>query len=675
MSQDRNNFQAIGTARAASSNDGMVGRKVRCAIYTRKSSEEGLDQEFNSLDAQREACEAYIASQKHEGWVLMKDHYDDGGLSGGNMDRPALQQLLEAIDDGLVDQIVVYKVDRLTRSLPDFSRLIERLDKAKASFVSVTQSFNTATSMGRLTLNVLLSFAQFEREVTAERIRDKIAASKKKGMWMGGPVPLGYDAKDRMLIAKEDEASIVRQIYDLYLEHGTVRATKLEVDGCGLRSKQWTTKTGRERGGLLFTRGHLYRILTNPIYVGRVHHKGAIYDGQHNGIVDPDIWQRVQDQLTIAETRKASQKHGQNVADAMIAFAAGEEGEPECADQRGDRSNAQLARNHNAGSITVKSCTSTEGPSAMKNSKPMPSPAKSKRAYRTMPSLLVGKMFDETGDRLTPSHANKKGRRYRYYVSNRLIARSGEREVSGGGDSKCGSDGGNNGDEGAGADKGGVRIGGWGLPAKTLECAVADAVMVWLNSPTLPAQLTHAASAEEQQHIQQQVSSLQRQISGDDNHIARIAPLIHRVDLRAGQLVIQLSAKAMGVTIGIDAHRFEPHAIVFKAGFKHRKRGVETKLLLGHTAPQIDTMLIRNVAQARSWYADLKAGHPLPSIAQSSGTTVHLINRILPLAFLSPSIVEAICTGRQPPELTSRKMRDITVPSDWAEQNQLFEIG
>ncbi len=206
----------------------LTGRakKVRCAIYTRKSSEEGLEQEFNSLDAQREACEAYIASQKHEGWVLLKDHYDDGGLSGGNMDRPALLELLQAVDDGLVDQIVVYKVDRLTRSLPDFSRLIERLDKAQASFVSVTQSFNTATSMGRLTLNVLLSFAQFEREVTAERIRDKIAASKKKGMWMGGPVPLGYEAKDRMLVAREDEATIVRQIYDLYLDHGTVRQVR-----------------------------------------------------------------------------------------------------------------------------------------------------------------------------------------------------------------------------------------------------------------------------------------------------------------------------------------------------------------------------------------------------------------------------------------------------------------
>lgn len=210
--------------------------KIRCAIYTRKSSEEGLEQEFNSLDAQREACEAYIVSQKHEGWVLLKEHYDDGGLSGGNMDRPALQNLLGAVDDGLVDQIIVYKVDRLTRSLPDFSRLIEPLDNAKASFVSVTQSFNTATSMGRLTLNVLLSFAQFEREVTAERIRDKIAASKKKGMWMGGKVPIGYDVKERLLVPREDEAAMVRQIYDLHLAHGTVRETKSAADRLGFKS-------------------------------------------------------------------------------------------------------------------------------------------------------------------------------------------------------------------------------------------------------------------------------------------------------------------------------------------------------------------------------------------------------------------------------------------------------
>jgi len=204
-------------------------RKVRCAIYTRKSSEEGLEQEFNSLDAQREACEAYIASQKHEGWVMLPAYYDDGGISGGTLDRPALQRLMAHIDDGDVDQIVVYKIDRLTRSLPDFAKLVDRLDAKEASFVSVTQSFNTATSMGRLTLNVLLSFAQFEREVTAERIRDKIAASKKKGLWMGGYVPLGYDADGRTLKINPEEAETIRTLYDLYLKHKLIRLVKEEA--------------------------------------------------------------------------------------------------------------------------------------------------------------------------------------------------------------------------------------------------------------------------------------------------------------------------------------------------------------------------------------------------------------------------------------------------------------
>jgi site-specific DNA recombinase len=212
-------------------------KKVRCAIYTRKSSEEGLDQEFNSLDAQREACAAYIASQKHEGWVALPEHYDDGGISGGTLERAGLKKLLQHVDEGLVDQIVVYKIDRLTRSLADFAKLVDRLDAADASFVSVTQSFNTATSMGRLTLNVLLSFAQFEREVTAERIRDKIAASKKKGLWMGGAIPLGYEPDGRTLKIVPEEAETVRTLYDLYLQHRSILAVVDHANQLGLRGK------------------------------------------------------------------------------------------------------------------------------------------------------------------------------------------------------------------------------------------------------------------------------------------------------------------------------------------------------------------------------------------------------------------------------------------------------
>jgi site-specific DNA recombinase len=219
-------------------------RRIRCAIYTRKSTEEGLEQEFNSLDAQREACEAYIASQKHEGWELIERAYDDGGISGGHLDRPALQRLMRDVDDRQVDQIVVYKIDRLTRSLADFARLVDRLDAAEASFVSVTQSFNTATSMGRLTLNVLLSFAQFEREVTAERIRDKIAASKRKGLWMGGSVPLGYDADGRTLKINEDEAGSIRTLYDLYETHGALNAVAEKAERLGIKSRRRQTKGG-----------------------------------------------------------------------------------------------------------------------------------------------------------------------------------------------------------------------------------------------------------------------------------------------------------------------------------------------------------------------------------------------------------------------------------------------
>lgn len=237
---------------------------LRCAIYTRKSSEEGLEQDFNSLHAQREACEAFVISQKHEGWKAVATRYDDGGYSGGSMQRPALQKLLADIQSRLVDVVIVYKVDRLTRALSDFAKIVEVFDAQGVSFVSVTQQFNTTSSMGRLTLNVLLSFAQFEREVTGERIRDKIAASKKKGMWMGGFVPIGYDRKDRSLQVNPAEAKTVRIVFRLYLELGNVRLVQAELERLGLRTKQYVTDAGRKLGGLPFRRGHIYWILSNP---------------------------------------------------------------------------------------------------------------------------------------------------------------------------------------------------------------------------------------------------------------------------------------------------------------------------------------------------------------------------------------------------------------------------
>src|SRR6266404_3477476 len=242
----------------------------RCSIYTRKSSEEGLEQEFNSLHAQREACEAFIRSQAGEGWRLIRTHYDDGGLSGATMERPALQRLMADIDKGLVDAVVVYKVDRLTRSLADFAKMVEVFDARGVSFVAVTQQFNTTTSMGRLTLNVLLSFSQFEREVTGERIRDKIAASKRKGMWMGGFVPLGYNVCDRRIAIDEGEAETVRYIFRRYQELGCVRLLKEDLDRRGVVSKRRTSKSGIASGGHSFSRGALYALLSNPIYVGEI---------------------------------------------------------------------------------------------------------------------------------------------------------------------------------------------------------------------------------------------------------------------------------------------------------------------------------------------------------------------------------------------------------------------
>lgn len=274
-------------------------KRVRCAIYTRKSSEEGLEQDFNSLDAQREACAAYVLSQASEGWSLLPDLYDDGGLSGGSLERPALQRLLADVAAGKIDIIVVYKVDRLTRSLLDFAKLVEAFDKTGTSFVSVTQSFNTTTSMGRLTLNMLLSFAQFEREVTAERIRDKIAASKAKGMWMGGTPPLGYEPNGRTLAIVEEHAKIVRDIYRRYAEVGNVRLVAEQLVRDGIRSPVRTSGAGRRFGGRQLTRGQIYHMLKNPIYVGEIEYRGQMHAGQHPPIIDRALWGGVQQQLKV----------------------------------------------------------------------------------------------------------------------------------------------------------------------------------------------------------------------------------------------------------------------------------------------------------------------------------------------------------------------------------------
>jgi DNA invertase Pin-like site-specific DNA recombinase len=289
----------LGPASVCGTGGGPISdpKTIRCAIYTRKSTEEGLEQAFNSLDAQREACAAYIASQRHEGWVLSPELYDDGGFSGGNMNRPGLSQLMAEVQAGRIQIVVVYKVDRLTRSLADFAKIVEVLDAAGASFVSVTQSFNTTTSMGRLTLNVLLSFAQFEREVTGERIRDKIAASKRKGLWMGGPVPLGYDVQDRKLVVNQAEAVTVRHIFTRYLELGSVMATVEALNREGVVTKVSATSAGGQRGGVAWTRGSLAYLLANRVYLGEVKHKDEHFPGEHDAIISTGVWEAAQAQL------------------------------------------------------------------------------------------------------------------------------------------------------------------------------------------------------------------------------------------------------------------------------------------------------------------------------------------------------------------------------------------
>jgi site-specific DNA recombinase len=316
-----------------------VVHKLRCAVYTRKSTEEGLDMEFNSLDAQREACEAYIASQKAEGWVLVPDRYDDGGWSGGTLERPALKRLIADIQGGRIDVVVVYKIDRLSRSLLDFSKLVEVFDGHSVTFVSVTQSFNTTTSMGRLTLNILLSFAQFEREVIGERIRDKVAASRKKGMWMGGFVPLGYVVKDRKLIIDEAEAATVRMIFERFLSVGSATALART-----LVTERVTTKRGK-----LIDKGSLYKLLANRVYVGEAVHKGTAYPGEHTAIVSRDLWDKVHSIL-----------------------------------QRSPRTRAANTR-------------------------------------ARAPALLKGIIFGADGRAMTPTHASKGGRLYRYYVAAGLL--------------------------------------------------------------------------------------------------------------------------------------------------------------------------------------------------------------------------------------------------------------
>src|ERR1700736_4773755 len=463
-----------------------VIRKLRCAVYTRKSSEEGLEQEFNSLDAQREACQAYIVSQKHEGWTALAARYDDGAYSGGTMERPALQRLLEDIRARRIEIVVVYKVDRLTRSLADFARLVEIFDAQGVSFVSVTQQFNTTNSMGRLTLNVLLSFAQFEREVTGERIRDKIGASKKKGMWMGGNVPLGYDASERTLIVNPADAETVRRIFALYLELGCVRRVKEEADRLGLSTKRSATANGTERGGKSFSRGHLYNLLSNPIYIGEIAHKGQLYPGQHPVLIDAYTWAAVRDQL------------------------------------------AANARDHR------------------------------RKAHATEPSLLAGVLVNARGERLTASHAVKKGRRYRYYVS-----------------TEAGTD----------------RPQGWRLAAQEIEDAVIKVLADALTRPALLLERfgTAGIASDQIRKMLNRATNLAKALNRSPAERAKVVrDLIEKVVIEEEAIMIRVRRRPLLGRAVMPPASENPgdSPIELTAPVAFRRRGVEMRLVLPEVATQ-----------------------------------------------------------------------------------------
>ena len=542
-----------------------AGRKqYRCAVYTRKSSEEGLEQDFNSLQAQREACEAYIASQKHEGWKLVPTAFDDGGISGGTMERPGLKRLLADIQSGQIDIIVVYKVDRLTRSLADFAKMVEVFDAHGVSFVAVTQQFNTTTSMGRLTLNVLLSFAQFEREVTGERIRDKIDASKKKGMWMGGSIPLGYRVEDRKLKVVEAEAELVRIAYRRYLELDSIddliRELRREFPVAPVRAPKPEGSESPAPRLLWSGRGSIYYLLRNPIYVGEVPHKGNLYPGQHEAIIDRELWDRVQAKLIGGSAKRRGSKR------------------------------------------------------------------------KTASSALIGKILDEQGNALTPSHANKRGQRYRYYVTHQNHRPEHAQDS------------------------------GWRLQAEEFERQIKTSVQTLLDDrPAI------VSAAMEAGIDQVRINDLLKAINASPSNSA--LDLVERVELGEGR--VRLTIKLPGNT-DLSITRDFPMLM--------KRRGVEMRLVVpgANPAREPDRTLIKAISRAMGWWEQLQSGQfeTVKDLSQSDGTEEGYIRRVLPLAFLSPDIVEMILAEKQPIELTTERLtRAKTVPLAWSEQRSYLGIG
>jgi site-specific DNA recombinase len=536
-----------------------AARQFRCAVYTRKSTEEGLDQAFNSLHAQREACEAFISSQRGEGWKFIKTAYDDGGISGGTMERPALKRLMADIQSELIDVVVVYKVDRLTRSLHDFSKMVDIFDRHKVSFVAVTQQFNTTTSMGRLTLNVLLSFAQFEREVAGERIRDKIAASKRKGIWMGGGLPRGYKVVDRKLVIVPKEAAIVRTVYRRYLEsNGGIRALALTLRKDGI------TSINAKGVADTISRGALYSLLRNPVYAGLLPHKGEHFPGQHKAIVDRRSWDAAQEKLKVG-----------------APFS----GRPE---------------------------------------------------RKTDASPLKGKVFDESGRRLSPTHTIKRGRRYRYYVSHTDDVDDGRFE--------------------------GVER-GWRLPAVELEKRVGLLVGAMVKDR---ASIARVASAAQMTTTDTAALLLRTE------EMARTSPL---------DLVQQVSLRPDEIGVKIALPNKPPLHLEASSPMSLRRRGIEQRLVIRPTNEKPgkpDPNILKALGVGLRYWAQLNSssGTTARECAKAESVDAAYLCRALRLAFLAPDLIERFTRGQQPIDWTAKTaLRWTDLPVSWREQRRLVEVS
>ena len=576
------------TAASRSAADGR--RRLRCAIYTRKSSDEGLEQAFNSLDAQRDACEAFIASQKHEGWGPIDESYDDGGFSGGSMERPALRRLLDQASKGAIDVVVVYKVDRLTRSLADFARLTDLFDRHGVSFVSVTQQFNTSTSMGRLTLNVLLSFAQFERELAGERIRDKIALSKRRGMWMGGLPPLGYDGIDRKLVINDAEAETVRLIFRRYLDLGSVADLKRSLDGEGIVSKKRIFADGRIVGGNPISRGALYQILHNRLYRGEIAHRGEIHQGNHEPIIDTEQWDAVQARL---------------------------------ADQA-------------------------------------PAPAETGTTANPEGSLLTGLLFDANGNRLTPTHATRRGRRYRYYISASLVRGGRAADATNG-----------------------IRV-----PAGDLERLILDTLAEKLRDPVWITEAFTTTSAAETAQLVDAAARLagRKAASSDRDEDQRrhaIRDMVHRAVVTPQEVRLTIDHRGLRKALNLELDVSHSEAVSDERALdivipaQALRSGKQVKLVLGNvnTAQRrVDPALLRIVSDAHRWFDGLRTGRfaTIAEIARLEGQQVSHVSRTLPLAFLAPDIVEMIVAGRQLATLTPERLKERKqpLPIEWEGQRE-----